>query len=310
MAFGKEDFVLTETMKGEIKNIALQNPDEETCGFILKDGSVVECPNTFYNSSLDERSQDELIKMIDWLQIRDIPAQTEPDEMRRLISLKTGMAISARDRLAYEDAGIAAVWHSHCLDSSPGYLSYEDILEHGVVSDITQSKLQRLPFVLYHTRFNEWDWYSPYELSPYPLQRPISNPKNINEYVGLPYTWNRADCLEIPRAVMWGMFGINLGIHTRTSPDEYVREGWARYVQGFPEVGFEEVTMFPTMRFKAGDCLLMQLPGYHCLHHLGVCVDEKHQTMIHIVDGRVSEIDAIAKFRRYVRVTFRHQKFR
>lgn len=309
MAFGKPDFVLTDSMKEQIKAFALTVPHEETCGFILKDGSVTQAQNIFFNAALEPLEHEALVAQLDELQIRDISPDAELDEIRKAISLRIGIAISARDRLAAESKGIAAVWHSHCLDSSPGMLTYEDSSVLGIHSDITQSKLQRLPYVLWHVGFDEWDMYDPYGLNPYPLRQQIANPGNPEEYTKLPYCWNRWDCLEAPRAVLWGMFEIDLGIHLRSNRLEYLAEGWQRYIEGFPKVGFKEIQMFSDMRFKAGDCLLMQLPGYKALHHLGVCVDEKQQRMLHIIDGRVSEIEHIAKWRRFARVTFRHEKF-
>lgn len=309
MAFGKPDFKLTESTKLHIKELALEIPHEETGGFVLSNGDVKRCENTFYNPKLDEYEDEYLPQIADKLQIRDIPVGTDPEEMRRLISLRTGFSISGKDRVEYESTGIVAVWHSHCLDSSEGRLSWDDNQEFGVVSDITQAKLQRLPYILYHTGFDQWDMYDPYGLDLYPLHKTIANPKNIEEYSGIPYCWNRADCLEVPRVALWGLYEIDLGVYLRTSVGEYVAEGWQRYVQGFPNVGFQEVSLFPTMKFKGGDCLLMQLPGYKTLHHLAVVVDEPQQRLLHIFDGRVSEIEHIMKWRRFIRVVYRHEKF-
>jgi hypothetical protein len=129
MAFSKEEFVLTDSMKEQIKKLALENPDEETCGFILSDGLAIACKNSFYNLTLDDRTDEEILALVKALQIKDIPAGTDSKEIRRLISLKTGITIATRDRLQWESKGIAAVWHSHCLESSPGHLTYEDTLQ-------------------------------------------------------------------------------------------------------------------------------------------------------------------------------------
>lgn len=309
MAFGKPDFKLTEPIKTQIKKFASDKPCEEIGGFVLSNGEVVRCENIFYNPKLDEYEDEYLPQVADKLQIRDIPVGTDPQEMRKMISLRTGFSISGKDRVKHESTGIVAVWHTHCLDSSEGRLSWDDNLEFGIVSDITQSKLHRIPYILYHTGFDQWDMYDPYGLDLYPLQKTIVNPNNIEEYSGIPYCWNRADCLEVPRIALWGLYEIDLGVYLRTSVGEYVAEGWQRYVEGFPKVGFQEVSIFPTMRFKAGDCLLMQLPGYKTLHHLALVVDEKEQRLLHIFDGRVSEIEHIMKWRRFVRVVYRHQKF-
>jgi hypothetical protein len=310
--FREKEFELTQEMQAKIKELALQNPDEETCGFILKDGQVVSCPNVHYNQTLDGVGADELRATIEMLQIKDLEVPDDTDDftdIRRQLSRKTGMAISSQQRLAFDERGIAAVWHSHCLDSAPGRLTHEDNPERGVTSDITQAKLQRLPYVLYHTQFDEWDLYDPCSINLYPLQRTIERPGDPEQYTKIPYLWNRSDCLEVPRVALWGMYGIDLGIYLRSSSDEYTAEGWQRYIDGFPKVGFSQLELYDTMRFKGGDCLLMQLPGHKTLHHLGVCVDEKNQRMLHVFDGRVSEIDHIAKWRRFVRVMFRHEKF-
>lgn len=310
--FRSEEFELTEGMRGEIKRFALQHPDEETCGFILSDGAVVNCTNVHYNKTLDDKGVLELRSILEQLQIRDVEVPNDTDDLtgiRRLVSLKTGMSISAQDMMQHSEKGITAVWHTHCLDSSPGMLTLEDDPANGVTSDITQAKLQRLPYVLWHTKFDEWDMYDPCSINLYPLRRKVERPDDPEQYTKIPYVWNRSDCLEIPRVALWGLYQIDLGIYLRSSPTEYMAEGWQRYVEGFPKVGFELVDLYDTIRFKAGDCLLMQLPGYKCLHHLGVCVDEKNQRMLHVFDGRVSEIEHIAKWRKYVRAMYRHQKF-
>lgn len=312
MAFREEEFKLTGSMQEQIKVFAMQHPDEETCGFILDNGEVVSCPNVHYNQTLDDKGAEELRSIVDQLQIRDIDVPTDTEdltEIRQLISLKTGMSISSQQRLIYETKGIAAVWHTHCLDSSAGMLTFEDKPEVGVTSDITQSKLQRLPYVLYHTKFDEWDMYDPCSINLFPLKRTIDRPDDPEQYSNIPYIWNRSDCLEVPRVALWGMYGIDLGIYLRSSVHEYTEEGWQRYIDGFPKVGFQQVELYENIRFKGGDCLLMQLPGHKTLHHLGVCVDEKNQRMLHVFEGRVSELDHIMKWRRFVRVLFRHEKF-
>ena len=75
-------------------------------------------------------------------------------------------------------------------------------------------------------------------------------------------------------------------------------------------MGFRQIELYETIRFKEGDCLLMQLPGHKTLHHLGLCVDEQNQRMLHVFDGRNSEIDHISKWRRFVKVMYRHEKFK
>lgn len=312
MTFRDEDFELTSIMRDQIKGFALQNPDEETCGFILNNKDVVFCDNTYYCTLLDDKGVPELQEIVDRLQIRDLEISDDTEdlnEIRQQISRKTSFRIDTKQRLTFEHKGIAAVWHTHCLDSSPGILTWEDDLAKGITSDVTQAKLQRLPYILWHTKFDEWDMYDPCSINLYPLKRKIQRRKDAEEYTKIPYCWNRSDCFEIPRVALWGMFGIDLKIHLRSQPHEYLAEGWQRYVEGLPEHGFQEVPLYDTIRFKAGDCLLLQLPGYKCLHHLALCVDEKNQRMLHVFDGRVSEIEHIAKWRRYIRVLYRHQQF-
>lgn len=311
VGFREKEFELTQEMQGKIKTFALQNPDEETCGFILNDDSVVSCPNVHYNQTLDDVDIDNLKSILETLQIRDIEVPddtTDLTDIRRRLSRKTGMSISAQQRLAFEKRGIQATWHTHCLDSAPGTLTYEDDPDRGVTSDVTQAKLQRLPYVLWHTKFDEWDMYDPCSINLYPLKQTIERPSDPEQYTKTPYQPNRSDCLEVARVALWGMYEIDLGIYI-SSPHEYTMAGWQRYIDGFPKVGFSQVELYDTLRFKGGDCLLMQLPGHKTLHHLGVCVDEKNQRMLHVFDGRVSEIDHIAKWRRFVRVLFRHEKF-
>lgn len=312
MGFRQEEFVLTPEMREKIKTLAMELPDQETCGFVLRGGGVVSCPNVHYNNFLDNKGADELRDILDRLQIRDVGITDDPDSLiiaRELISLKTGMSISGRQRLAFEKKGIAAVWHSHCLYSSPGMLSHQDNVASGVVSDVTQAKLQRLPYIVYHTLFDEWDMYDPCSINIYPLRKTTKNPKDANEYTGLPYMDNRADCFEVPRVALWGMYEIDLGIPVRNGEQEYQEEGWQRYVKEFPARGFQEVKLYDGMRFKGGDCLLMQLPQHRSLHHLALCIDEGNQRLLHVFDGRVSEIEHIEKWRKYIKLVFRHEKF-
>lgn len=53
---------------------------------------------------------------------------------------------------------VKAVYHSHWQDSDQSWLS---------AADVANSKALKLPYILYHSNFGEWDLYDPNNLYPY-----------------------------------------------------------------------------------------------------------------------------------------------
>ena len=74
------------------------------------------------------------------------------------------------------DQKIAAIYHTHWQDSQPALLS---------PIDIANSKATKLPYILYHTGFGQWDYYNPSDIYPYPLIPKTHFPQKIDYYFGL-----------------------------------------------------------------------------------------------------------------------------
>jgi proteasome lid subunit RPN8/RPN11 len=77
---------LSEQQRQTIARFSTQRPEEESCGFVLEDGSVVECVN------IAENTREEF-------------------------------EISARDYTTYDLIGIKGVWHSHL--ELPGFSAFD-----------------------------------------------------------------------------------------------------------------------------------------------------------------------------------------
>ena len=79
-------FQLTDFQQQQIKAESLANPDREICGLILRDGSIVSCPNVhpdpinhFQIATTEYAKYEPLVKGIYHSHVNDVPNFTAPD---------------------------------------------------------------------------------------------------------------------------------------------------------------------------------------------------------------------------------------
>jgi hypothetical protein len=186
--------------------------------------------------------------------------------------------ISSRTLTEYED--IDCVWHTHCADTQPGLLTYPDI---------ESSKRSRIPFLLYHTIFDVWDYYDYRLPNPFPLQNPDFDPKAVESYVGVRSHWGRSDCFSLVRCFYLGMFGIDMGDFTRPPLDTFPPPEYDCPWDGniFTSVSLHELQVY--------DAVGIALKGGMSANHAGILLPENR--LLHsLTVGKRSQIDIYGKF--------------
>lgn len=192
----------------------------------------------------------------------------------------------------------AVIYHSHLGEDTASLLSHQDI---------ECSKRMKVPYLVYHRDFQEWDYFDPNNLNPYPLiDRPYST-DNIDFYLGIPWQWDRFDCYSLFRNYYKGMLGINLREFSRKGSEGVVTlPTWNQYTDNYESQGFNSIALESNL--QKNDVMLMTLVGEQ-IHHAIIVIDENVGIQI-LGEGRVSERVAIGEsLRRRTRMIIRHQRF-
>ena len=119
-------------IKQAIATHAQKHPTEEVCGLVLKDGTVLPIENILPEGD-----------------INDIEEKTRHNDFQMPDGTLPVMAEK-----------IQAVYHSHWRESSAALLS--DI-------DLRVSRAVSIPYILYHTTFDQWDLFDPNGIHPWTL---------------------------------------------------------------------------------------------------------------------------------------------
>lgn len=194
----------------------------------------------------------------------------------------------------------AIIYHSHLGEDTPSYLSHKDI---------ELSKRLKVPYLVYHRDFGEWDYFDPDSLNPYPLiDRPYSD-DTVDFYIGIPWQWDRFDCYSLFRNYYRGVLGINLRDFSRKGEESSVTDpNWDQYTKHYKSQGFLSIPL--DSKLQKNDVMLMTLVGDQ-IHHALIVLDPIKKIGMQILgEGRVSErvliTDAI---RRRTRMIIRHKDF-
>ena len=165
-------------------------------------------------------------------------------------------------------------------------------------NDIINSRAVGLPYILYHTDFDQWDLFDPKGIHPYPLSQKKFNEKSLDFYTGWPWYWGRSDCLTILRSYYRGVLGHHIQDFQRTPTEEEFAtrlktETWNDYEENLGDQGVVKVAegRIPNdFAFKLHDIVLMRLQG-RVPHHVGIIVKiEPLQILHHLERGRLSEV--------------------
>lgn len=243
---------LSQPIKDQIIDFANKTPTEEVCGLLVwSQGSGVK---------------------VEWVEnvAVDRANDFEFDNER----LKSIQRMNAGDTHT-----VIAIWHTHPLESQSAMLSPEDI---------ANSKACRIPYLLYHPVFEQWDYFSPSEVHPYPLTAMEESPSSLNYYLGWRFEWNRCDCYTLVRSYYKGMLGIDILDYPRggATPD-CVGGDWNQLLDNFGHAGFRKVEADDPV--QNGDIALLTLPGggenpHHCL----ILNDVSTNLGLHLIDRNIS----------------------
>ncbi len=177
---------------------------------------------------------------------------------------------------------IKCLFHTHISDEQPGHLSFDDI---------KGSKESGIPFLLWHKLFDEWDYYDPNHIHPYPL-KPVSYWVTSPEYyTGWLYDWWRCDCYTIVRSYYRGVLDLELKDFERRPDEKVLEPSWNRFQENFKNRGFIKVR-----DLQLHDLILFNIYGNANGHHIGVYIGDNE--FLHILKPKtVSKIDNIEHFK-------------
>lgn len=245
---------LTEDVKNAIANFANIHPNQEVCGLVLLDGSVIESPNTIEGTGVTENGEE--------------------------LTVETGAMIDV-DLLMEYDGQIAATFHSHPSEYQEGYLSF---------TDTQQARLHDIPVLLYHTAFAVWDYYDPNYPHPFPLKEKETSKTNINYYLGWPFIYGRCDCASVLISYFKNHFNHEIPDYFRPYTSEWYMDDSLgnSYLELFqdPINGFTQIN---TANPKKNDVVLMRFFGSRYPCHVGVMVEDDR--MLHLLQPQhLSEV--------------------
>lgn len=174
---------------------------------------------------------------------------------------------------------VVAIYHTHCIDSQPSQLS---------AVDIANSKASKLPYILFHRLFNEWDYYNPNDIYPYPLIPNPYIPKELGYYLGWQFEYNRCDCYTLMRSYYKGMLNIDLPDFPRHNIEDMEDPKWDMFLSNFKKVGFRQLEDGELL--MPNDVILMSING-KTTHHAAILINpQQGKTLHNLGEGRLSEI--------------------
>ena len=240
----------------QIKSHCLQQPEEESIGFVIDNQSVYEARN-----AAEDKTTEALL---------------DPDDFI----------------LAEQQGEITALYHSHCLDSQPAELS--DL-------DVEAAKNHDIPVIVYHTKFDQWDYFDPNNDHPFPLKI-RRGPRQLQYYLDWKFVFNRSDCLSLFRSFYSNIFGVKIKDYPRPLTEKFPPEHWDDYAENFGNEGFSKVEG----QRKYGDVLLMSVFAREA-HHVGIWLNDRE--FLHLLKpGELSRVQYLdTKWEQKIKSVWRHK---
>ena len=193
---------------------------------------------------------------------------------------------------------IKAIFHLHWSDEHSGYLS---------PGDVENSRFFKIPYILYHTGFDSWDYFDPKGIHPYPLGITFDK-TNLAHYLDWRFDYGRSDCGGFLRAIYAGILGIPLKDFARVNPEQM--DGAKTFQIILEKAGFADVT--ESVRedgFKLYDVPLMSLDCPGRGQHVGIVWNLNPMRLLHHPGGdRLSEdVPYEGCWQRRTLLVFRHK---
>ena len=195
----------------------------------------------------------------------------------------------------------AVIFHSHVGDSQGSKLSQSDILN---------SKKLKIPYLVYHAQFCEWDYFDPNSINSYPL---LDNPhpeNSVEFYLGQQWQWERFDCYTLFRNYYRGVLGINLRDFSRLGDEDCIADTkWNQYTDNYASQGFRALN--DDDELQDHDVMLMTLVGNQ-IHHCAIVIDAKNKIAIHVLgEQRFSKRFKFGRgWMERTRLVIRHKSFK
>jgi len=191
-----------------------------------------------------------------------------------------------------------AVFHFHWSEEQSGYLGE---------ADIENSRFFKIPYLLYHTEFDSWDYFDPTAIHPYPLAGKFQK-KNVDHYMNWRFEYGRSDCCTFARAVFRGLLSVPMRDFTRVNPDKM--DGTKTLGDVLIKAGFVDVSRSVEEEgLNLYDVPLMALDRHEIGQHVGVIWSTNPTRMLHHPGGdRLSEnVPYDGSWRRRTLRVFRHK---
>ncbi|NES83318.1 MAG: hypothetical protein F6K10_18975 [Moorea sp. SIO2B7] len=192
-----------------------------------------------------------------------------------------------------------AVYHSHCHDHQSSHFSIDDI-------ESCKSIPEKIPFVLYHTSFKEWDLYDPISPNPFPLTN-NKDFKKLDAYIGWRFLWGRSDCFALVKSYFQGILAIDIGDFRRPEFDGFPVPEWLVPWDAIAH-GFCEIPRGTSV--QKHDIIQIALRGGKQPNHIAVITNAERMEMLHILGfDYPSAIATYGKeWQRRTTKIFRHQQ--
>jgi hypothetical protein len=197
----------------------------------------------------------------------------------------------------YADETIA-IFHTHIDPSVGSQLS---------TPDIETSRSLGVPYLLYHPLYDDWDYFDPLAIHPYPLEA-AGTPMDLEYYTLWRFDYARSDCASVVRGWYKGRLGITLEDYPRIDLEESIEYRICQFNgDRLQENGFKTLSSDSTI--QTHDILGMDLAGINQSHHLAVIVDAESNKILHNLGrDRYSQIDIYNQsWRSRTKEIYRHE---
>lgn len=186
------------------------------------------------------------------------------------------------DRLVLDEneGNVLAIFHTHILESDGSVLSPHDI---------EVSRTLETPYLLYSVTDDDWDYFDPTAIHPYPLEAEGTF-KDPSYYTLWPFNYPRADCASTIRGWFLGMLGIRLCDYNRIDLETAIEQKLEQFGPNrWLENNFQ--ILDKNTPLQDNDVIAIDIAGLKKAHHLAVIVSAADNTMLHnLGQGRFSEI--------------------
>jgi hypothetical protein len=187
-----------------------------------------------------------------------------------------------------------AIVHSHYRDDHSGELT---------PMDIETARMFGKAIVVYHARFGTWDCWGPNDWYPWPMRLKPNHAATLNDFIGWPFIYGRADCWALARGWYMGVLGIRLKDYPRGSIIQLEYPNFNPFMESFKSFGFTQVA---DDDIQDNDVLILRM-GRNGATHCAVVIDAANGLGLHHVEeGVLSSTLAIDRWKNRLHAVMRY----